>query len=289
MIKTKTERKHSYTPLRYPGGKTSLFAYFASLIEAHGWKGLTYIEPFAGGAGAALSLLFLEKVNAVVINDYDPAIYAFWKSATESTEEFVRLIEEIPVTVSEWELQKEIYKAADLSDPLKLGFATFYLNRTNRSGILNAGPIGGKQQLGIWKIDARYNKSSMIDKIRLIGLYRKRITVLNQDGNEVIEKYAKNKDSFFYVDPPYFVKGADLYLNAFKLADHQKLATTLSKYPDAMWLLSYDNEEEIVDLYENFNYEVFSLKYSAHHDSKSGSELMVFSDAIDQGVLRTLD
>lgn len=289
MIKTKTERKHAYTPLRYPGGKTSLFGYFASVIEAHGWKGLTYIEPFAGGAGAALSLLFLEKVEAVVINDYDPAIYAFWKAVTESNDDFVNLIETTPVTVAEWEFQKKIYKAADLSDLLKLGFATFFLNRTNRSGILNAGPIGGKQQLGRWKIDARYNKSAMIDKIRLIGLYRKRITVLNQDGNEVIEKYVKGKNSFFYVDPPYFIKGADLYLNAFKLADHQKLATTLSKYPNAKWLLSYDNEENIVDLYANFNYEVFLLKYSAHHNSKSGSELMVFSDAINQGILRGLD
>lgn len=289
MIKTKTERKNAYTPLRYPGGKTSLFSYFASLIDAHEWKGLTYIEPFAGGAGAALSLLFLEKVEAIVINDYDPAIYAFWKSVTERSEDFVKLIQDTPVTIAEWENQKKVYKAADLSEPLKLGFATFFLNRTNRSGILNAGPIGGKQQLGTWKIDARYNKSVMIDKIRLIGLYRKRITVLNEDGNEVIDRYAKNEKSFLYVDPPYFVKGADLYLNAFKIADHQKLASTLSKYPTAKWLLSYDNEEEIVNLYSDFNYEVFSLKYSAHHNSKSGSELMVFSNAIDQAVLRSMD
>lgn len=168
------------------------------------------------GAGAALSLLLLEKVHRVVINDYDPAIYSFWDSAVNNNAEFIKLVESTPVTIDQWELQKKIYKAADTSDRLSLGFATFFLNRTNRSGILNAGPIGGKQQLGEWKVDARYNKQSLIEKIKLVGLYSDRITVLNKDGASVIERYAKDPKSFFYVDPPYFVKGADLYLNAFQ-------------------------------------------------------------------------
>jgi len=81
MIKTKKHKRFSFTPLRYPGGKTSLFEFFDSVIKGHGWSKVTYIEPYAGGAGAALSLLFLNKVNKIIINDYDPAIFCFWKSA----------------------------------------------------------------------------------------------------------------------------------------------------------------------------------------------------------------
>lgn len=285
MIKTKTQRKYLLTPLRYPGGKTSLFEFFDAVIKEHGWKNITYIEPYAGGAGAGISLLLLEKVRHIVINDFDPAIYSFWLALKEHNAEFIELVSNTPVTIEEWERQKKVYKAADTSDRLSLGFATFFLNRTNRSGILNAGPIGGKQQLGEWKIDARYNKKNLIEKIKLIGLYSDRITVLNNDGSDVIAKYAEDPTSFFYVDPPYFVKGADLYLNAFKLKDHEKLANTLNKFNRAKWLLSYDNEQEILELYPNREFRVFDLKYSAHHNSKVGSELMIFSDAIDTGIV----
>lgn len=285
MIQAKTHRKYLFTPLRYPGGKTSLFAFFDTVIKKHEWQDITYIEPYAGGAGAAVSLLLLEKVNSIVINDYDPAIYSFWLAVKEHNAEFIDRVASTPVTVEEWERQKKIYKAADTSDRLSLGFATFFLNRTNRSGILNAGPIGGKRQLGEWKIDARYNKQNLIEKIKLIGLYSDRITVLNEDGADVIERYAKDSRSFFYVDPPYFVKGADLYLNAFKLKDHQKLANSLNKHNKAKWLLSYDNEKDILDLYPDRQYRIFDLKYSAHHNSKVGSELMIFSDVIDMGII----
>ena len=285
MIQAKTYRKHLFTPLRYPGGKTSLFAFFDTVIKKHEWQDITYIEPYAGGAGAAVSLLLLEKVNSIVINDYDPAIYSFWLAIKEHNAEFIERVLNTPITVKEWERQKKVYKAADTSDRLSLGFATFFLNRTNRSGILNAGPIGGKQQLGEWKIDARYNKQNLIEKIKLIGLYSDRITVLNEDGADVIERYAKDPKIFFYVDPPYFVKGADLYLNAFKLKDHQRLANSLNKHSKAKWLLSYDNEKDILDLYPDRQHRTFDLKYSAHHNSKVGSELMIFSDVIDTNIV----
>lgn len=281
MIQTKTQRKHLYTPLRYPGGKTSLFEFFSQVIEQHQWKNVTYIEPYAGGAGAALSLLFLGKVDKIVINDYDKAIYSFWKSITDETEAFLERLANTPVTVAEWERQKIIYKNNDASDPLALGFAFFFLNRSNRSGILNAGPIGGKDQTGAWKIDARYNKKALAEKIRLIGENRNKITILNRDGVDVINDYAKDKNAFFYVDPPYFVKGAELYLNAFKYDDHSKLALMLNEHKDTRWILTYDNEPEILELYHGREYRPFNLKYSAHHNSPLGSELMIFSDEID--------
>ncbi len=280
MINTKVHRKNLFTPLRYPGGKTSLFEFFDQVIKTNGWCDVVYIEPYAGGAGAALSLLLLEKVDSIVINDYDPAIHAFWKSIIKETDAFINLIESMPLTITQWERQKTVYKNPHDHSTLDLGFATFFLNRTNRSGVLNAGPIGGKDQSGQWKMDARYNKQALIDRIELIALYRDRITVTRQDGLKVIEKYSQDPKVFFYIDPPYFVKGADLYLNAFKLKDHQKLASTLNHYAEAKWILTYDNEQEIRRLYPVRKQQPFSLKYSVHPNSKIGSEIMIFSDAI---------
>jgi DNA adenine methylase len=241
---------------------------------------MIYVEPYAGGAGAALSLLLLEKVNAIVINDRDPAIYAFWRSILNKTDEFIEMIKVTPLTVEEWEKQKRIYKTADTTNLFALGFATFYLNRTNRSGVLNGGPIGGKNQSGEWKIDARYNKQALINRIKLISLYKDRITVTRSDGIRVIQKYAANPNVFMYIDPPYFIKGGNLYLNAFKLHDHQRLASTLNKFKDAKWVLTYDNEDEIRRLYPDLDQEVFSLKYSVHLNSRLGSEVMIFSDTV---------
>jgi DNA adenine methylase len=285
MIKTKIQRKYLYTPLRYPGGKTSLFRFFEEIIGHNQWKDVVYIEPYAGGAGAALSLLITNSVSSIVINDYDSAIYSFWISILNETESFVEMINNIATTPEEWRKQKEIYRAADVNKPLELGFATFFLNRTNRSGILNAGPIGGQTQNGEWKMDARFNRQALIDKIKLIATYKNRIKVSNIDGLQLIEEYASNQSSFFYIDPPYFVKGAKLYLNAFKSEDHENLAHVLNKYKDVKWVLTYDSVPEIRQLYKNRNYAPFDLSYSAHHDTKSGSEIMVFSDALDEAIL----
>ncbi|MEG1405189.1 MAG: DNA adenine methylase [Alistipes sp.] len=271
---------HSFTPLRYPGGKTSLFGYFSDVIGTNNWHDTVYIEPYAGGAGAALSLLCMERVSSIVINDFDPAVYAFWISATQDTKRLVNLIEKTPVNMKMWYEQREIYRTADLSDPLSLGFATFFLNRTNRSGILNAGVIGGKAQSGEWKLDARYNKGSLIKKIETIGYFRKRISVLNEDGMEVVKQYSNYENSFFYIDPPYYVKGSGLYLNSFSPSDHKNLASLLNLKNNTNWILSYDNVDEISSMYTERRSLVFNLTYSANHNSKNGSELMVFSDSV---------
>lgn len=283
MITTKIQRKFQFTPLRYPGGKASLAVFFDKVIQSQGWSNITYIEPYAGGAGAALSLLVQGKVARIVINDYDPAVYAFWKSAVEHPQAFIKRIRNTPLTIEEWKKQKEIYKKKNLKKTLELGFATFYLNRTNRSGVLDAGPIGGMNQSGKWKIDARFNRVTLSERVKLIGKNKDKITVLNLDGVEVIKKYSRKKSSFFYIDPPYYKKGAMLYLNAFNPEKHQELADTLNACAGSNWLLSYDAVDEIKDMYapRGRKIETFLLNYSVHHNTKKGSEFMIFSDTIN--------
>ena len=277
-ISHKRNQKFHYSPLRYPGGKTFLFPFFDSVIKENGLQNITYIEPFAGGAGAALALLFLEKVERIVINDLDKAIYSFWKSAIFDSERFIEKIYSTPVTIREWKAQKLIY-IDSRANYFDRGFATFFLNRTNVSGILDGGPIGGVEQKGKWKIDARYNKEGLAERIRQLSLYKNRISVLNKDGVELINDYLNKKNTFIYLDPPYYEKGATLYLNHYKKDDHEMLANRLNQKPEAFWLLTYDNKKEIKSLYPDRKIVNFSLNYNAY-ESRKGKEVMILSDAL---------
>lgn len=282
LIQTKVRKKHQVTPLRYPGGKSILTDFFARIIDSHFKKGnITYIEPYAGGAGAALALLLSDKVTTAVINDYDPAIYSFWKLVVNHPDKIIELIRNTPVTIEEWKKQKQIYSHTKSVDYIRLGFATFYLNRTNRAGILNAGPIGGMAQHGEWKLNARYNKQALIDRIQTISLYKDKITVQNKDGLEIIKEYADKDSTFFYIDPPYCDKGSKLYLNFLTQSDHARLARLLHSLNDRKWLLSYNESVFTRNLYEGFAKMSFPLRYSVHPSTKLGRELMIFSDSIN--------
>lgn len=277
-IKYKRNQKFHYSPLRYPGGKTFLFPFFDKVIKEHWLRNVTYIEPFAGGAGAALALLFLEKVDKIVINDFDTAIYSFWKSAIFNSNKFIKKIYSTPVTIKEWQKQKTIY-GNPKSKEFELGFATFFLNRTNMSGILNGGPIGGMKQKGKYKINARFNKEKLAEKICQLSSYKNRISVFNEDGVKLIHKYLNQKNAFIYLDPPYFEKGATLYLNHYKKNNHEMLAKQLNQNADAFWLLTYDDKKEIKSLYEDRKIVNFSLNYNAYK-SRKGKEIMIMSDAL---------
>ncbi|WP_145578044.1 DNA adenine methylase, partial [Yersinia alsatica] len=211
------------TPLRYPGGKGRLGPWLAELLRHNGISGGWYVEPYAGGAGAALFLLMRGYVNHIVINDIDPVIYAFWWAILNKNEEFISRLEETPVTMDSWYEQKNILSNPSNYSPLDVGFATFFLNRTNRSGILSGGVIGGKNQNGNYKIDARFNKPKLAERIRKIGEMREHISLYQLDAIELINTVEEiiPKKSLIYLDPPYYEKGSQLYRNHYKPHDHQ--------------------------------------------------------------------
>lgn len=279
-INNKRNQKKHCSPLRYPGGKTFLFPYFDEVIRKNGLQNVTYIEPFAGGAGAALALLFAGKVRKVVINDLDKSIFSFWKSAIYHSARFIKKMQKIHLTVAEWKRQKANYLDPSSSE-FDLGFATFFLNRTNVSGILDGGPIGGLDQSGKWKINARFNKETLINRIKLLASYKDKIKIYNQDGVKLIDSYLNKKNTFIYLDPPYFEKGATLYMNHYDAKNHQALAEKLNDNPHAFWLLTYDNKKEIRLLYPERKILNFSLNYNAYKLRK-GREVMILSDTISK-------
>jgi DNA adenine methylase len=276
----KVAKRPRVSPLRYPGGKAALYPRMREIIRNNGLSGCTYIEPYAGGAGAALSLLATGQVERVAINDLDPAIAAFWTTVVHEPKFMIEQIRKAKLDVREWRKQKAIYMAADQERGSALGFATFYLNRTNRSGVLNGGPIGGLDQTGAYKIDARFNREALEERVRIISLYADKISITNSDGLQVIREATKKGNSFVYADPPYFEKAGSLYLNAFKAADHEALALVLNERADKNWVLTYDNAPQVPELYSERRRSEFGLHYSAHRVTKA-TEVMVFSDALN--------
>lgn len=268
----------NYSPLRYPGGKSKIAPFVSLLIEKSNLEECIYVEPFAGGAGVALSLLFDGSVADVVINDYDKAIYSTWKAILDETERFANLISTIPLTIDEWKRQKNIYLTQNKRYSFELGFATFYLNRTNRSGILSAGPIGGYLQTGNYLIDARFNRDDLVKKIQRIAQYKSHIHLYNKDIESFIKKYLPKyqNNAFIYFDPPYYNKGNKLYKNFFVYEDHKRISK-LIKELNCCWMVTYDDVDEIYELYKDYICKQFDLTYSVANSGKK-SEIMFLSD-----------
>ncbi len=266
------------TPLRYPGGKSIMTSFFKKLFTKNTMNNVIYSEPYAGGAGAAMNLLIDNAVDAVIINDADIGVYSFWQYLKEDTNSLIDLINATEVTLNEWHKQRHIYK--NIKTPsLELGFATFFLSRANRSGILHAGPMGGQdpllQELSNNKLDCRFNKKDLINRIEKIALKKDRLDVFNLDALSFLNEIS-SEDVFVYLDPPYYKQGHSLYLNYYTHHDHLELSEFLKNNKDLKWILSYDNVEAIQLMYNSFEQYYFDLNYSAQ-DIKKGRELLVHS------------
>lgn len=255
------------SPLRYPGGKVSLAPFLAKTIALNGLSGCAYFEPYAGGAGAALRLLREGVVSELRLNDLDPCITAFWQAALNQPQRFADAILSVPLSITEWRRQQDICLRADRRIPFELGFAAFYLNRCNRSGVLlGAAPVGGYTQAGKWKIDARFNRENLAKRIFSISRYRKQIHITNMDAIAFLVKHLprgrERKRVFAYLDPPYHSNGDRLYLNFYKEQDHKNLACYIQRQGTLKWVMSYDDTPFVRKIYSTYVISHFSLQYS---------------------------
>ncbi|MCC6350201.1 MAG: DNA adenine methylase [Candidatus Eisenbacteria bacterium] len=241
----------------------------------NGLGALSLAEPFGGGAGASLTLLYQEETPEIFINDADDSIHAFWWSVLNRPREFQQTLKSTRVNMTEWRRQRIIYRQATRQSRLRKGFATFYLNRCNRSGIIaNGGPIGGIDQAGPWRLSARYNKDTLLDRCKKLVEYRSRIHVSGLDGLEFLSRLDQSSTMLF-IDPPYYEKGRTLYLNALSDAYHESLAQWLKSRKNVAWVVTYDDCDAIRRLYRGWaTVRPFSLRYTAT-ERRSGRELLI--------------
>jgi DNA adenine methylase len=267
-----------YTPLRYPGGKAKMGAFLAAVMKTNGLIESVYAEPYAGGAGAALHLLVRGYAKRLLLNDVDRAVVAFWRAVLNHTDLFARKIERVPLTVAEWDRQKTIYRSE--SRGFDLGFACFYLNRTNRSGIMKGGIIGGRSQEGPWLIDARFNRRALADRVLAIGRHRRHISVSSDDALDFLNAFNAEQfpRSFCYLDPPYYAKGKKLYTNYYKPDDHGEIAARVKRMKKP-WLMTYDDCKQIRQLYRSSRILESELSYSAR-EVRRGREIVVLGPGL---------
>lgn len=277
---SRTELRH-VTPLRYPGGKQKVCRLVADVLLANNLIGGTYVEPYAGGAGVAVELLVKGIVRQIHLNDIDQAVHAFWWTVLNEPETLCRAIRNKPLTIDEWQRQRKIYKNPEKHPLRKLGFAMFYLNRCNRSGIMTGGVIGGLDQTGNYKMDARYNKQELIRRIEAIAEVSERIQLHSLDAEKFIEDIVPTlpQKTLIYLDPPYFNKGAQLYKNHYKPADHEAIAQTVQSKIQHPWIVSYDATPEISTLYQLRRQYRLVLQYSAANTGK-GTEILIAKDGL---------
>lgn len=271
-----------YSPLRYPGGKNKLSGFVAKICKLNGIDG-HYVEPYAGGASVALFLLIEGFVKKITINDKDRAIYALWYSVLNHTEEICSRIKTTDINLENWYKQKEVQKNKEQATLLDLGFSTLYMNRCNRSGIINGGMIGGIAQSGNYKIDCRFNKIEIIERIQKISTYKDKINLYNDDALDLIDRIEKtaDKNTVFYFDPPYYLKANSLYMNHYHDESHKLVAERIQQIKNIQWIVSYDNVPFIQEIYADCNKKEYSFKHTAYK-SRVGQEVLFFSNRIQQ-------
>ena len=269
------------SPLRYPGGKTSIRKMVAQIMENNGLTRGHYAEPYAGGCGLALTMLFGDVAHELHLNDLDRSIYTFWDTVLNDGDSLIDKMMATDVTIDEWYAQREIQRNKDTANDFDLAFSTLFLNRTNRSGIiLKAGVIGGLSQEGNYKLDCRFNKDGLAEKIKRIQKYSHRIHFYNLDAIDFLKVTSSkiNSKLFYCIDPPYFSKGSALYTNFYEPKDHAKVADAILEL-EHPWMLTYDNKPEIRELYESCAQHRFFLNYSAQR-KRIASELLVTSKGL---------
>ncbi|MGQ0709648.1 MAG: DNA adenine methylase [Rhodoferax sp.] len=249
--------------LRYPGSKARFRDFIAKAIALNTARPQLFVEPFCGGASVSIALLEDGVVDKIAINDVDPLLSQLWSTvfSKEGAEWLSKQVLKVPLTIDEWKRQKALTPESKRDAALKC----LYLNRTSFNGIIHkSGPLGGWGQKNI-QIGVRFNRQRLSDRILALSELRDKVTVGNQDWIDFCKQFSSNENAVFYLDPPYYHKAEQLYGHVFDEDGHEDLRNFLHGL-NRLWLLSYDDAQEVRDLYKAVTSKarVIDNTYSTH-------------------------
>ncbi len=271
------------SPFRYPGGKAKLSQFLAVFISANDLKGCKLVEPFCGGAGGTLPLLQAGIIDKLVLNDANSFIAEFWEASLNNTKALTKLIKSVDVNLNNWHRYSAIFKGEIDASPIEKALSVFFLNRTNRSGILHAGPIGGQKQSGDYLIDCRFNKQNLIERIEKLAKLKRKIIVKNEDASSLVYKLNRT-NCFIYADPPYVKQGKNIYKDyCFESSQHMTFSQVMKKQKNP-WLISYDDDPLVHQLYSKRGINVIELSY-VMNKARVGQELLIASSNLKMPTL----
>lgn len=273
------------SPLRYPGGKRKLAPFVADLMARCDGRPELFVEPFAGGASVSISLLEADYVDMIALADADPLVGSFWSVVfSDQAHVLADMVYDARITLEEWLRLRSLEAAPGI----EAAFKCLFLNRTSFSGSLNnvAGPIGGKSQAGDYKIDCRFNRNKLAERILELSRLRHRVRFVRtqtfaktlSDVRRTAVARDRPSSLFWYLDPPFFAKADRLYRYHFEAEDHVGFAEATAAIP-GHWLLSYDDHPDARRLHGRHpGFAVINLQYSARIDDKqrlSAKEIIV--------------
>jgi DNA adenine methylase len=248
---------------RYPGGKSKLKKTIVPFIESKSELNpleMAYYEPFFGGGSIGLELLRL-NFKEYNFNEYDTALFYLWKTIfyTDCIDLFKLIDQYVPIVDDFEKFKDDLLNCSDTE--INLGFKKLVLHQISYSGlgVKAGGPIGGKNQSSKYDVSCRWNSKKIIQKIKEIK--KESFNKVINFTNNSFEDIDFGENNFLYLDPPYYEKGNELYQYGFTQKQHENLYQILNTTKN-YWILSYDNNSYIKEMYKSYNIEDFDAKYS---------------------------
>jgi DNA adenine methylase len=283
--------------IRYPGGKSKLCQQIIDKLSSYITPNTIYYEPFFGGGGIGLKLLknpplksplgmryiFYPTISSIWINDKDIGISCLWTSVIKYAEKLKRKIIDFKPSVFDFyafkrELLRLDRKPILEDDIVDIGFKKLAIHQISYSGLgtKSGGPLGGINQQSKYLIDCRWSPKYLCKKIDNFHTLFSNINIeqqycTNEDFGVLLNN--ANTNCLVYLDPPYYVKGNELYQCGFNENDHVRLSNML-RIANYKWLLSYDDCPEIRKLYWWANTESLSVNYTIN-TSNNKNELLI--------------
>jgi DNA adenine methylase len=246
--------------IRYPGSKDKHLRFLESYFPSFNYeKGIC--EPFAGTASVTFYMLQGKFVDYYHINDFDSGIAALWNTVKTQPEDLKQKIKSYKPNVKDFYK----FKNEEADNDFDKAFQKIVIHQISFSGLgmMAGGPLGGREQKGAYNVLSRWRPEKISANIeKCSNLLNSADGKITNESWETVLTEANDNGRFIYLDPPYYERGANLYIAGD--IDHAAMAEELQSKDN--WLLSYNDLPEIRKLYKKNHIETLNVRSQLHHN-----------------------